>query len=135
MFHSNQKFCISCEEEHLEEIVRLILRMEGDKKRCKPLAYQIAGDRFAVGYYYDEPKPGWTKFMFGEKTGVELILAAIKQFAHDNPSHEYDGGDGSFHPGYLVEVVKQSFADEWEGIKNPWYGIFSVRAYNCYYSK
>ena len=135
MFHSNQKFCISCDEEHLKEVVQLILGMEMFGNRCKPLAYQIAGDRFAVGYYHEEPKPGWTKFMFGEKTGIELILAAIKQFTHDNPSHEYEGGDGSHSPGYLVEVVEQSFADEWKGIKNPWYGIFSVRAYNCYYSK
>lgn len=135
MFHSNQKFCVSCEEEHLGRIVRLILEMDKVLHPRKCLTYQIAGDRFAVGYCYDEPKPGWNKFMFGDNTGVDLILAAIKQFTHDNPSHEYEGGDGSHHPGYLVEVVKRSFADEWQGIKNPLYGIFTVRAYNCYYSK
>lgn len=134
MFSSNQKLCISCDDKQLKDVVTLVFDMHKVGDRPPKLAYQVTGDRIAIGRYYDEPEPGWSKFMY-ETPGIELVLAAIKQFTHDNPSHEYNGGDGSFYPGYLVETVKESLADESDGIKNPWYGIFSVRAYNCYYSK
>lgn len=129
MFHCNQKICITCEHEHLKEVIQLILKMKFDNRKPPNLVYQIAGDKFVVGYSYNEPKDGWNKFMF-DKVSTELLVAAIKQFAHDHPSHEYEGGDGSSYPGYLIERVK--YSDE---IKNPYYGIFSVRAFNCYYSK
>lgn len=136
MFHSNQKFCISCDDKQLKDVVTLVLGMYKIGDRPPTLAYQVTGDRIAIGRYFDEPKPGWSKFMY-DNPGIDLVLAAIKQFTHDHPSHEYSEGegDGSYRPGYLVEVVEETFADEWKGIKNPWYGIFTVEAYNCYYSK
>lgn len=134
MFHSNQKFCVSCDDKQLKDVIALILGMCKISDRGPKLAYQITQDKIAIGKYLDEPAPGWNKFMY-ENPGIELILAAIKQFTHEHPSHEYEGGDGSHHPGYLVEVMKKSHADEREGVKNPFWCIFTVKAFNCFYSK
>lgn len=134
MFHSNQKFCVSCDDKQLKNVISLILEMHKVLDKPQKLAYQITQNSIAIGQYYNDVEPGWNKFMF-ENPSIEMVLAAVKQFTHDHPSHEYEEGDGSSHPGYLVECVEKSFADEKNGIKKPWYGIFTVTAYNCYYSK
>lgn len=129
MFHCNQKLCITCEHEHLKKVIQLILNMKFDDRKHPNLAYQIAGDKFVVGYYYDEPKAGWNKFMF-EKVSMDLLLATIKQFVEEHPSKEPKSGDGSYYPGYLID--RPTYADN---LKEPYYAIFSVQAYNCYFSK
>lgn len=134
MFSSNQKFCVSCTEDQLKGVVELALSMYTVGKRKPSLAYQTTAEKIAIGYFYDEPDKGWNKFMFDDP-GMDFVLAAIKQFTKDHPSCEYEGGDGSHYPGYIVELVEGGFASEWDGIKNPCRGIFSVRAFNCYYSK
>ena len=135
MFSSNQKLCISCDEKQLPDVVQLILDMHHKNFRKPKLAYQMTNDkRIVIGYYYTEVQDGWNAFMF-EYPNRDMVLAAIKQYTASHPSMRFEGGDGSHSPGFLVEAVVPSFADEHDGIINPQYGIFSVRSYNCFYHK
>ena len=134
MFHSNQQFRVSCTKDQLKDVVQLALNMRFGNTEIPGLAYQIVGDKFVVGHYFKATEEGWSKFMF-DNASLDFIVAAITQFVNDHPSREYEGGDGSHKPGYIVELVRRGFASEWQGIKNPWYGIFTVRAYNCFYHK
>lgn len=142
MFSSNQKFSVSCREDQLESVLSLALDMRLQNFNNPTLAYQFTEDgKFAIGWCGSEQKAGWTKFPF-DRPSNEMLVAMIKQFIGTTSAlHKYYddeddcGGDGSTHPGYLVEVIKETFADKWEGIRHPEYGIVYIRAYNCYYSK
>ena len=141
MFSSNQKFSVSCTEKQLKDVLALALSMRLEHHKNPTLAYQFTDNgKFVIGWCGNEPKKGWTKFPFDRPTD-DLLIAMAKQFISTaSPLHrayldEEDFGDGSTHPGYIVEAVKETFADVWEGIQNPFYGIVSIRAFNCYYSK
>ena len=142
MFSSNQKFSVSCREDQLESVLSLALNMRLQNLKEPTLTYQFTEDgKFAIGGYGGEQKSGWVKFPF-DRPSNEMLLAMIKQFIGTKSAlHKYYGGedgcggDGSTHPGYLVEVIPETYAEQWEGIQNPWCGIIYVRAFNCYYSK
>lgn len=55
-------------------------------------------------------------------------------FRLPSPS-DLDGDDGAVNQGYLFEVIPESFAEEENGVKQPFYGLFSVRPFACFYSK
>lgn len=143
MFSSNQRFSVSCRENQLEDVISLALNMRLANHKNPTLAYQFTNDgKFAIGWCEEKPKEGWTKFPF-DRPSNEMLIAMIKQFVSTTSAlHRYitddiddDGGDGTARPGYLVSVIEETFADTWEGIRNPFCGIIYVRAFNCYYSK
>ena len=43
--------------------------------------------------------------------------------------------DGSYEQGYLVKVIEETMAAEWNGIKNPFYGYVTIQAHKVFYSK
>lgn len=139
MFSSNQKFCVSCRKEQLKRTIELALWMHDDRPGGRCLAYQTTQDgRFVIGWYHKEPEPGWNKFMF-ERPGIDLIVEAVKQFANEHksewPDEEDDMWDGSHGDGYLIEAAPETMSREYNGVKNPFYAIISVRYFSCFYSK
>lgn len=135
MFSSNQIFSVSCDERQLPGVIKLVLSMDRVSDHKHKLAYQkIADGRIAIGWFFNDCVEGWKPFEF-DCPDEELLLAVIKQYVRAYPSDDYEGGDGSHHPGYLVEVADRSFASEYKGIKNSMYAIFTVRAFNCFYHK
>lgn len=142
MFSINQRFSVSCREDQLEAVISLALNMQLAHHKNPTLVYQFTEDgKFAIGWCGNEPKSGWVKFPF-DRPSNEMLIAMIKQYISTQSAlHKYCmedadfGGDGSTSPGYLVEVIKETFADKWDGIRSPSHGIIYIRAYNCYYSK
>lgn len=139
MFSSNQKFSVSCEEKQFPGVLALALDMRLSLVTKPTLTYQLTADgKFAIGWGGEEK--GWQKFPFDFPSN-EMLVAMIKQFiSTTSPLHKIhledeDFGDGSTHPGYLVEVIPGNFAPEWNGIKNPCYGILYIRRFNCFYHK
>lgn len=137
MFSSNQKFSVSCEEKQLPGVLALALDMRLSHIKKPTLTYQLTADgKFAIGWGGEEK--GWQKFPFDFPSN-EMLVAMIKQFIstapHSHNPEDDDFGDGSTYPGYLVEVIQDSFASDWNGIKSPCYGILYIQRFNCFYHK
>ncbi len=135
MFSSNQKFAVSCDARQLEDVVMFALRMEDDRGVNRTLAYQITQDgRFVLGWYNKEPEDGWKKFPF-ENPSIGLIVELAKQTAKEHPAKHKEMWDGLYEDGYLVERTEKSMGHERDGIREPFYGIISVRSFSCFYAK
>lgn len=70
-----------------------------------------------------------------ERPSIGLIVEAAKQCAEEHPAKSERFWDGGYEQGYLVEAIPEMMSDEYDGVKNPFYGIISVRSYECFYSK
>lgn len=139
MFSSNQKFSVSCTEEQLPGVLALALDMRLNHVKKPTLTYQLTSDgKFAIGWGGEDK--GWQKFPFDFPSN-EMLVSMIKQFiSTTSPLHKAhleddDFGDDSTRPGYLLEVIPGNFASEWNGIKNPCYGILYIRSFYCFYHK
>lgn len=143
MFSSNQIIKISgtLEEAEIKRVLDVILDIAGherswDGKRIDcHYTYQISTDgAFCIGYRYNEPHDGWEDFQFGFDPNI--VAKAIKnQLTKLKFPDTWDGWDGSTEKGFLAENIENSFADEKDGIKNPWYGIVKFSPYTCFYHK
>ena len=98
--------------------------------RC---VYQITPDgRQCIGKSYGKPEDGWNEYP------VDFDLSIISQIIIKHLEKQtimYDGGDGSYHKGFLMKAIDESFASEENGIKNPFYGIVEFTPFTCFYSK
>ena len=43
--------------------------------------------------------------------------------------------DGDIEKGFVMRVIPETFSDFENGIKNPFNGIISFKAFTCFYSK
>lgn len=137
MFSTNQVLKISCDQKQLKETLQYILRMylSIDGKNRTKLAYQFTPDgRMAVGWWAEEPKPGWNKFPLDEPS-ADLLASVIQQFIEAHPGEKYTDDDGMDAPGYLFEAISCDASENWADIQYPFYGIFVVKGFNCFYGK
>jgi len=131
MFSSNQEFIISGELDMLESALKFA--MELYEPGGSTLCFQITGDgRFCIGRGCE---PGWSKFQFD--FDYHIVAEVIKQHLNKLPKGEsiYDYADGSVYPGFIMKAISETFADEENGIKNPFWGILSIEPFECFYSK
>lgn len=131
MISSNQILQISGTFEQLKECLELALKMYG--LHTNDLSFQITQNgKFCIGWLVKEP---WEKFQFG--FSVDIAVDAIKKFLQEQPKQEspYDYGDGSTNDGFLMKAIPDTFAEIYEGIKEPFYGIVSFEKYTNYYGK
>lgn len=95
--------------------------------------YQITEDgRYCIGKAYGEPKNGWNEFPF------DFDLSIISQIIEkhlEKQEVQYNYGDGSYCKGFFMRAIEESLASEYNGIKEPFYGIVEFFPYTCFYSK
>ena len=97
-------------------------------------SFQITEDgKYCIGWLSDEKK-GWhpLPFDFDAHIMAEIVKQHLKKQDIEDP---YEDWDGSSEKGFLMKVIDRTFADEEDGIKNPFYGIVSIEPYYIYYAK
>lgn len=142
MFSSNQIFEISGSLQHTEELqtaLEFTLKMSGNMdcftRTNKPskCVYQITEDgRYCIGWAFETIANGWNEFPF------EFDLSIISQIIVKHLQKQeikYTGYDGSHCKGFLMKCIDADMSDEYDGIKNPFYGIVEFKPYTCFYSK
>lgn len=100
----------------------------------RKLVFQTTDNgKYCIGWGEEK---GWEKYQFDFDT--EIVSKIIIQFLNkqstdsDSPYYYMDGGTSN---GFLMKSIPETFSDEYEGIKNPFYGIVSFEPYVNYYSK
>ena len=135
MFASNQVLELSGDYSQLKKALEFAI--EYAENRFNHLVYQITEDgRYCIGWSPQGNIPkGWQKFSFDFDAEIvsRIIIQTLEK--HHSKSSLYDGCDGSTDYGFLMEVIPQMFSDEYEGIKNPFYGIVSFKSYKNFYAK
>lgn len=130
MFSSNQIFKVSGDMRQLESAIEFAVNMF-DKPRN--LCYQITDDgKYCLGW---SAQDGWLPLPFD--FNAHIVAEIVKQHLakHEPEESEYDYMDGGTGDGFLMEVIPNTFSDEEDGIKNPFYGIVSIKSFKNYYAK
>lgn len=95
--------------------------------------YQVTDDgRYCIGWAYESVKDGWSEFQF------DFDLSIISQIISKHLGKqevEKDIWDGGYNKGFIMKAIPESLGSEYNGIKNPFYGIVEFRPYTCFYSK
>ena len=131
MFSSEQIFEVNGSMDQLETAIEFAIRMAGIPNK---MAYQITEDgKYCIGWLPDEKK-GWNPlpFYFDAHILAEIIKQHLYKQDIENP---YEDWDGSSEKGFLMKSIDRTFANEQDGIKNPFYGIISIEPDYIYYAK
>lgn len=139
MFSSNQILDITGDIEQMEGTLEFALKYSGDDvifRRGDSVPVWQTTDKgdYCIGYAYDAdniPK-GWNGFSFGYDT--EIISLIIKKHLLSQKI-EYGAAEGAYDKGFYMKCIPECFGDEYEGIKNPQFGIVSFSPYTVFYSK
>lgn len=142
MFSSNQILELSgdlCHTNDLYNALEFALKASGNissftrTENPSKCVYQITSDgRYCIGWAYEGVKEGWTEFQF------DFDLSIISQIISKHLSKkevERDIWDGGYNKGFIMKAIPESMGSEYDGIKNPFYGIVEFRPYTCFYSK
>ena len=134
MFSSNQVFQISGSMEQLEMSLRFVLDFSGQSRR--DLVFQITDDgKYCIGWKSDTGTKGWQQFQFD--FDVSIVARIIIQHLRKQEDVEsgYEEFDGSTGEGFIMNHIPNIFSDEWQGIKNPFYGIVYFAKFSNFYAK
>jgi hypothetical protein len=139
MFSSNQILEISGCIKHKNELRNALefaikasrwfepFTRETNRAKC---TYQITDDgRYCIGW---NTKDGWNEFPFD--FDIDIMSQIIVKHL-ERQSIAYGPYDGGYDKGFLMRVIPNSFAEEENGIKNPYYGIVEFAPYTCFYAK
>ncbi len=140
MFSSNQILEVSGDLSHSDDLYNAIefalkasdhdFTKPNTKSKC---VYQITDDgRYCIGWAYETVEKGWTEFQFD--FDLSIISQIISQHLRKQEI-EKDIWDGGYNRGFFMKAIPESMGDEYNGIKNPFYGIVSFEPYTCFYSK
>lgn len=135
MFSSNQKLIISGGFSQLQ--LALDFAMDYYEKQENKLVFQITEyGKYCIGWKPDEgPTKGWENFQFDYDS--EIVAKIIVQFLQKQKYKEspYEYFDGGTNKGFLMKNIPETFSDEYEGIRGPFYGIVSFEPFINFYSK
>lgn len=135
MFSSNQKLVITGEYSQLSAALSFAIDMSGCNK--EHLGYQIANKKYAIGWIpSNTDSNSWQKFQFDFDPDIvsKIIIQHLKKMSAN--ATMYDRGyDGSTAKGFYMSVIDNNFSDEWDNIKDPFYGIVYIKPYINYYAK
>ena len=119
----------------LEFALKLSRNLENFTRKNEPskCVYQITKNgKYCIGWAYNGVKDGWNEFPFDfDLNIISLIIAKHLK----NQKVNEDIWDGSYAKGFIMKVIPETLSDEYEGIKNPFYGIVEFSPYTCFYSK
>lgn len=138
MFSSNQVLNISGSFHQLHKALEFALNVNGsdftNKSTTSKCVYQITEDgRYCIGKIYETPKKGWNEFQFD--FDLNIISQIIVQFLSKQDITWEDDGDGGYNKGFIMKAIPESMGDEYNGIKEPFYGIVEFKPFVCFYSK
>lgn len=111
---------------------KLICFTRADKpSKC---VYQITEDgRYCIGWNcHNIIENGWNEFPFDFDLSI-ISQIVIKHL--EKQKVNYGVWDGSYYKGFIMKVIDENMSSEYDGIKNPFYGIVEFRPYTCFYSK
>ena len=135
MFSSNQKLEISGEYSQLKDTLDFILRFEDGN--MSHMCYQITDDgKYCIGWAPEgRPEKGWTNFQFDFDVDIvsRIIIQTLDKFKAEESGYEWC--DGSTARGFLMKAIPDYCSDEWEGIKQPFYGIVYFEPFTNFYAK
>lgn len=135
MFSSNQILEISGEFKQLRRV--LDFAIDYYQTQEKDLVFQITEDgKYCIGWKPDDgPTKGWENFQFDYDSEIvsKIIIQFLEKQKHKDSPYEYF--DGCTDKGFLMKNIPETFSDEYEGIKNPFYGIVSFETFTNFYSK
>lgn len=140
MFSSNQVFKISGNIKHdgeLASAVRAALEMSGYDaffRRVKDpaqMVFQITeSGKYAVGWCWDNtPVKGWTMLPFDYD--INILCAIIRKHLEKQRPVSIPW-DGSCEKGFLLCAKGD---DVFEDVTSPFYCIFTVEPFTCFYAK
>lgn len=142
MFSSNQILEVSGDlghENDLYNALEFALKTSGKissfTRTNKPskCVYQITEDgRYCVGWAYEGVEDGWIEFQFD--FDLSIISQIISKYL-SKQDVERDIWDGGYNKGFIMKAIPESMGSEYDGIKNPFYGIVEFKPYTCFYSK
>lgn len=140
MFSSNQVLSISgslADPDEIKEALKFALKVERghlNKRSEDKIVYQIAGNKFCIGWFYDKPEEGWQKFQFD--FDADIVSRIIQQFLakQDWIKSGYEGADGSLEKGFIMKCFSYEEFNNDE-IKNSDYGIVYFEPFTCFYAK
>ena len=119
----------------LEFALKLSRNLENFTRKNEPskCVYQITqSGKYCIGWAYNDVKDGWNEFPFDfDLNIISLIIAKHLK----NQKVNRDIWDGSYSKGFIMKAIPETLSDEYEGIKNPFYGIIEFSPYTCFYSK
>ena len=129
MFSSEQIFEVSGDMDQLEIAIKFAIDMYGGIS--DDISYQITKDgKYCLGW----GKNGWEAYPF--EFDAHIVSEIVKQHLNKTDCEDpYDWADGSSEKGFLMKVIPETFSDEENGIKNPFYGIVSIEPHMNFYSK
>ena len=127
MFSSNQVFEISGEFEQLRDALNFAI--DYYEVQEKDLVFQITENgKYCIGWKPDDYSiEGWENFQFDYDS--EIVAKIIIQFLQKQKCKESPYG------GFLMKAIPETFSEEENGIKDPFYGIISFEPFVNYYSK
>ena len=134
MFSSNQVFQISGSMEQLEEVLRFALSFSENSH--SKIVFQTTDDgKYCIGWKGDSDIKGWQQYQFD--FDASIVAKIIVQFLCKQDENEsgYEYADGSTSQGFIMKNIPNLFSDEYQGIKNPFYGIISFEPYCNFYAK
>ena len=135
MMSSNQVFEISGSFDQLQLALDFAIKFDGTQ--AKQLVFQTTEDgKYCIGWKSDRgPEKGWENFQFDFDS--EIVAKIIVQFLEKQKYEEspYEYFDGDTNEGFLMKNIPETFSDEQDGIKNPFYGIVSFETFTNFYSK
>lgn len=135
MFSSNQIFKVSGDMSQLK--MALGFAIDFDESSHKDLVFQTTKDgKYCIGWKPKNELPkGWQKFQFDFDTDIVGKIIAQYLHKHRESDSPYEYFDGSTDIGFVMENIPDDFSDEYEGIKNPFYGIVSFKPFMNFYAK
>ena len=135
MFSSNQEFKISGDFSQLQ--TALNFSIDYYEKQEKDLVFQTTKDgKYCIGW---KPKNDtieeWQDFQFDYDSEIvsKIIIQFLQKQKYERSPYEYF--DGCTNKGFLMKNIPETFADEENGIKKPFYGIVSFEPFINFYSK
>ena len=146
MFSSNQILKLSGSMDQLKYALNFALdysdeaknMTESERERGCKLLYQIVGKKYCIGWGFKDIPKGWSEYPFDFEVPIvsQIIIQHLRKHEKEAENNgAYDWADGSSETGFLMKSIKESLADEENGIKNPFYCIVTFEPYELFYSK
>ena len=136
MFSSNQVLSVSGELDikYIKHCLVFALQLanydyHSPKSTC---TWQITDDgRYCIGWASGQIPKGWNAYDF--EFDIDKISEIILK--HMKSVDPYRADNCAACSGFVMDIIPETLAEEYNGIVKPFYGLVSFRPYLCEYSK
>ena len=144
MFSSDQKLQVSGSMDQLEFALHFALCYSGNAKNMTPrerergckLLYQVTDNgKYCIGWGFCEIPDGWKEYSFDFDEGIVARIIVQHLYKQQYPDSALDWADGSTDKGFLMKGFAELYGEEYEGIKNKFYGIVLFEPFTNFYAK